>query len=517
MKSNSLFRKKLMWLPGLLILASCSYSEPEDRPPFAPTLMDSTVFPSATPKSPVVPAEKFSEDFLATWEKTSAPQALVSRDFYDFESEEARKWRALAKSPDALSQLAQNISLEMLLCFAYERNPELESYKKKFEAVGQRYSQAEFLYNILEQYAGFTTSLQITTGPSLQTPMIAEKAPFPKALALMGSVITTELEMAKLDHLMALRDLMARLKSDYFELIFLTKAVAIYEEQERLVGELEAVARDNFKSNLAVYGDVLKAQIVKAQVAVELETYRQQLSSFQVRLLTTLNLPATARLGRLPEPELKQLTIGLDEATALGRENRQELQLIRVEEKKLTQLITMARADLYPNLTLGLSYLQAGGKMGNQAMSGTADNGRVEVPPPEKMAEFSEQPTAEPRFFFGQRDSYLREMILERRALEKREESAVQETIAGIKDLYVALDVAWRSLVLSRDTLVPLAKENLKASQSAYQGQKVDFLDVVSMARMALESRLEWQKSQKDYRQKLAQLEKMVGCRLEKP
>jgi outer membrane protein TolC len=325
--------------------------------------------------------------------------------------------------------------------------------------------------------------------------MIAEKAPFPKSLALLGRVITREVEMAQWEYWIALRDLIVQITGNYWDLIYLSKSMRIYEEQIELLQSLEATAQEKVKSAMGNYTEVFGIQTTKARAEVELVTYRKELVSAQVRLLAALNLPVATGLGKPQEPALSWVNRKAAEIQSLARQNRLELHVIRLRQQKMEDMIAMSRAELYPNWTPGMSYLE--------------NDATMEKPG------FPETATARPDFNFGQKESYLREMRLERAALEKEVESLAQETVAQVQELYVALDAAWRLISLSHDKLIPLAQENLKAVQISYQaGKDTDFLEVLNGARMLLEARLDFEKSRRDYGQRLTSLEKLASRRL---
>ena len=64
------------------------------------------------------------------------------------------------------------------------------------------------------------------------------------------------------------------------------------------------------------------------------------------------------------------------------------------------------------------------------------------------------------------------------------------------------------------DILVPKAKELIEASESAYQGGTIDFLSLIDAQRTLLNFELLYERAVTDNRQKLAELEVLVGIEL---
>lgn len=433
------------------------------------------------------------------WRQELINQSQHSTSVYDFNTTEVQKMRSLAKTSEVNQILKQNISLPVLLAIAYERNPRLKEFRQKHKAAQQRYPQSKFLNNIMEQYSSFTRLLDISTGPSLQKKRVAEKTPYPGSLETVGEIITTEVKLAQLQYLIAERDLVYQITRDYWELWFIEQSVTIYREHLDLVKSLEDVAREKFKAALTAYSDVLKAQITREEIATTLEIVLQKMATVKIRLLTALNLPTATIMGTMTVIPEKRPRVTLDQLYSLAKEKRQEILIARLRAQKLQQVIALAEDKLYPDFTSGLSYFE------NRTGERTGDN-----------VTFPERPQVKPNIWFGQRESYLQEMRLQKEAADKNAENWEQKTIKQVRDLHWQLDTAWRYIVLYRNTLIPLSKEDLRVTRIAYRGTgtKVDFLDVLESERKLLKFQLALYMSRRDYGQRLAELETAIGQRL---
>ena len=117
-----------------------------------------------------------------------------------------------------------------------------------------------------------------------------------------------------------------------------------------------------------------------------------------------------------------------------------------------------------------------------------------------------------PRFDFGQRDSYIQEMIVKNVAIKEQLQDTKQKTINKIRDLYFKIDTSWRQVTLHEKKLIPLAKEALKVTRVSYQaGKKVDFWDVLDTERTLLNLSLMLAKFKKEYQWHVADLQKTMG------
>ncbi|MCA9396045.1 MAG: TolC family protein, partial [Candidatus Omnitrophica bacterium] len=88
--------------------------------------------------------------------------------------------------------------------------------------------------------------------------------------------------------------------------------------------------------------------------------------------------------------------------------------------------------------------------------------------------------------------------------IEKNLLSKIKMTIFKLKD-------AQRQIQLYRDALVPKAEQSLKASETAYSSGSVEFLNLIDSERSLLNFQLAYYRSIRDYEQRFAELEMIVG------
>jgi outer membrane protein TolC len=68
--------------------------------------------------------------------------------------------------------------------------------------------------------------------------------------------------------------------------------------------------------------------------------------------------------------------------------------------------------------------------------------------------------------------------------------------------------------VLYRDAQIPLARQALKAAETAYSSGKADFMTTIETQRTLLRYRLEAEEARRDGGEALARLEQTVGASL---
>lgn len=473
----------------LLLLSGCWSYKPQTR------LSKPLVVKSLVEKSVAV-EKNVEKQVKDRWGKSLKKQQIQLRTAYDFDSPMAKQYRSFANAP--LEKLSQNLFLDLLICLAYERNSSLKEARKKVESAKQRYSQTFFLQNLLSQYSSFTRTLDTKVGMQMQSPTIDMHTPQPARDSIMAEIINTEVKIAALEYAIVERDLINSITKNYADLVYAQESLHIQQEHQQIVSALENTARDKFRAGLTGYADVLKVQILKANIEEDTKTYAERLKTIKVSILTTLELPTDFDLGVPLKPDVYKVQKSLDALYTKGLNNRQEIKMIALKHQKLQQIISLAKDKLYPDLTTGLSYFENRNKE------------RVGVAKQEEA--FADRIDSMPQFDFGQRDSYIQEMIVENAALQEQLQNTKQKTIDKIRGLYFEVDKSWRQIVLHEKKLIPLAKEALKVTRVSYQvGKKVDFLDVLDTERTLLNLSLMLAKNKKDYQWHLVDLQKVMG------
>ncbi|WP_372365446.1 TolC family protein [Candidatus Uabimicrobium sp. HlEnr_7] len=430
------------------------------------------------------------------WQESLRKDDVQKINLYDFDSPTAKKYRSFADAPN--NKLSQDLSLELLIQLAYERNSSIKDVKKRLNSVKQRYSQTFFLQNLLSQYSSFTRTINTKVAMQSQRPKTEMNTPQPGRLTIMGEIINTEVQIAELDYIITLRNLINKITKDYADLIYARESLHIQKEHNGIVSALENTVRDKFRAGLAGYGDVLKAQILKANIEEDMKTYEERLKTIKIRILTTLELPTDSKLGIPAEKEKNKLEIKLSNLYEKALKHRQEIKQIELKSKKMEQIISLAKDKLYPDFTIGLSYFENRNKE-------RVGSGKQDIPFPDRSQKM-------PRFDFGQRDSYIEEMMIKNAAIKEKLQNTKQKTITQIRDLYFQVDTSWRQIILHQKKLIPLAKEALKVTRVSYQvGKKVDFLDVLDAERTLLNLSLMLAKNKKEYLWNVADLQKTIG------
>ena len=269
----------------MITISSCAYYEMKEQ-------VDKSFFEKKILLEKSIPKEKTEEtteknlfyEEMAKKLQVSKNLSLPESFYYDFNSETARNLFSSIESGKISEILTKKYWLDLLFCLAYKKNPEIENLRKRFLAIQERYSQASFLYDLVDRYSSFTNTIKLSSG--MQSSKIAAQSPYPRTFALMGETIAIEIKIAHLQYVIGLRDVLFQITSDYLDLWFVKNAIAIENEQLEIISALETTVSEKFKAGLSLYEEVLKVQTMKFQVKLDLENYQLRYKTLETKLLS---------------------------------------------------------------------------------------------------------------------------------------------------------------------------------------------------------------------------------------
>lgn len=423
---------------------------------------------------------------------SSGVMAGVSRD-------EKRELKSTHKAykETVTDELSEAISLQEALRYGALQNAGLRGAFYDWKASVHDIKQSTSWDDPQFSFKFFIDEVETRVGPQKEMFSVSQKVPFPGKLYTQGKAATaisrqkySEYQKAKLQYFYELKDA-------YFEFWFLYKNILVTEKNKELLEHFEGVAQSKFKSSMASNQDLLKAQVELGKLENDLLTLNDYRRPIVARLNAVLNRDVNMAIG-WPE-EINHEVKGLEESLVFEKfhENNPDLEKAtqRIEEAK--KKVWLARLDYLPDTTVAFDYINV-----DKGPLNVSDNGqnasalmfKVNVP-----------------LWYGKQKSQVDEAKALREAAEAQHEQLDNDLSAKIKMIYFKIQNAERQIKLYRDALVPKAEQSLKASETAYSGGKVDFLNLIDSERTLLNFQLSYYKAIRDYEQRLAELEMMVG------
>ncbi len=301
------------------------------------------------------------------------------------------------------------------------------------------------------------TQLQVGIGFTL---------PFPGKLDLREQAAEFAARAAEFDVGEMRLVLVKNVRSTWWNLFYLDRALSVVQRNQVLLRQLIRIAETKYKTGEGMQSDVLLAQVELSKL-LDIEISLNATRRNQAALLKALlDRPAMDEV-KLPEqvgeklpaaPELAALhAAALDARPALFAQHN-DLEAARTR-------VALAEKDYYPDFKLGAAY---GFRSGNNP------NGSARVDMSSLMFSMNL-----PIFSGARQDGALSQ----RKAEVMREESAFEErrvqVLAEIEQALADYRAGQEQASLFKTGIVPQARQTTAAMLSAYQVNKVDFLNLV--------------------------------------
>jgi outer membrane protein TolC len=387
------------------------------------------------------------------------------------------------------------------LAYAALNNPGLEAAFNRWKAAVERVPQAEALPDPQLTYAYYIREVETRVGPQQQRIGLKQMFPWFGVRHLRGDAAMQTARAAEQRYRAAKLKLFRRVRDAYYEYNYLGRAIGIVREQRDLLRYMERVLRERYRVGDAQHADLVRAQVELGKLEDRLRALEDLRGPAAARLNAALNRPVAAPVPWPAGVPHRMLNAGDEEVLAWMEEGNPELEALRHEVMREDAGILLARKEYYPDVTLGLDYIDTDDAL----MPGTSDSSKDPV-----IAMLS----LNLPIWRGKLDAGVREARARRRAAVAARSEQVNGLRAEVKMVLYKVRDAERRMLLYRNTLVPKARQSLKASQTAFQAGTATFLEVLDAVRALLEFELSYERALADHVQRLAELEMLVGREL---
>ena len=328
---------------------------------------------------------------------------------------------------------------------------------------------------------------------------LAQQFPWCGTLRVRGQVAAKDVEVALAEMAAAQLDAVNAVKRAYYDLYANQKAGAILLENRKVL----EVFRDRAVSRVGEGGsqqDVLRAGVLISELDRELANTEAGIATARAAMARQLHVSPEADLQTLPDASPMDVPAQIDRLYQLAIAARPELKGRLAAIARDEQAVELARKRSYPNITLGLTYMdmEKTNAVTPKTASGQPNVGLfVGFNLPVNRAKYrasvgeaQERTLADAKLYEAQRD----------------------ETYSEIHDFMTQARVQQNVLNLLRDGILPRAEQALELAGKDYAAGNVDLPTVLSAQREALQIEVQIAQVEGELGKALASLERAVGC-----
>ncbi len=253
--------------------------------------------------------------------------------------------------------------------------------------------------------------------------------------------------------------LIARVKTVYYQIAYLDRAVAIKADTRELLRDFLEVTTARYAVGKGPQQDILQAQVAIARMTADITVSEQDRIAMAARLNSLLGRPATETVGALELPNLPETIPAVDSLMRLAAENRPAIRAARERSLAAESGYRAAQRDAHPDFNLKIGYGQ--------------------------RPQFVDLVTLEvgislPVWSGKKQQPRKLEMLALQSMEEAKQLDLYNETYAQLAEFRAAAE---RSLVLSelfRTSIIPQAQAAVESALSAYRVGEVDYMTLLA-------------------------------------
>jgi outer membrane protein TolC len=245
-----------------------------------------------------------------------------------------------------------------LLEEAEKYNPQIEAARQGWQAAKQvptqvstlpdpQFTLQHFTVGSPRPFAGYTNSNFAYIGLG-----VSQDIPYPGKLKLRGEIAKREADVSQQQVESVRRAVLAEVKSAYFQLAYLSKTLAILEQDGELLKQVEQAADARYRSGKGNQQDVLRSQLERTKLLRETTMHHLEVAKLQAQLKELLNRSQSS--PDIEPAELAETLLPYTYEELLAATKAQNPQIagaeILAERQKLQ--VDLAHKDFYPDFNL---------------------------------------------------------------------------------------------------------------------------------------------------------------------
>jgi len=403
--------------------------------------------------------------------------------------------QAASEPPPAATPLAE------LLQEAEQNSPQLQAARQEWKAAQEVPTQVstlpdpEFMVQHMSvgsprPFAGYTNIEMAYVGLG-----VSQELPYPGKLRLRGEIAKRDAEAVQQQYESLRRSILASVKTEYFQLVYLSRTLTILENDGALLDEVEKAADARYRSGMGSQQDLLQTQLERTKLLREITMRHLDVARSQARIKQLVNRSQTSpdiKPVGLPETPLPYT---YDELVSSAKSLNPSITGAEkmVESQKLQ--VDLARKDFYPDFSVQYMWERPDP---TQYRARYALTFGVRIPIYRSRKQRPELAQAEAEL---SRSRSQHEAQSQQVALELRNEYDTAQKSAELLKIY-------------EEGLLPQARAEFQAGVAAYQNNRRDFQALLASFLDVLQLDEEYWQSAAAYETALARVEELTGLSL---
>jgi cobalt-zinc-cadmium efflux system outer membrane protein len=407
---------------------------------------------------------------------------------------------AFAQEPTS-SHTGAATPLSELLAETEKNNPQIEAARHGFEAAKQvptqvstlpdpQFTLQHFSVGSPRPFAGYTNSEFAYVGLG-----VSQDIPYPGKFRLKGEIAKREADVSQQQIESVRRSVFAELKAAYFQLAYLSKTLAILDQDGELLKQVQQAADARYRSGMSTQQDLLQAQLQQTKLLREIAMHHLEVGKLEAQIKQLLNRAQDSPDIEPTDLVETPLVQTYAELLAAAQVQNPEIASAKKTIEKQSLQVDLARKDFYPDFNVQYMW-QRTDPTQFRAYYMLSVGVRV------------------PIYRSRKQRPQLAQAEAEKLRAGSELEAQSQQVAAELRTQYVLAQQTSELLKIHREGLSPQSRSEFQAALAAYQSNKQDFQALLTAFLDVLHLDEEYWQNVAEYETAIARLEQVTGLSL---
>ncbi len=299
----------------------------------------------------------------------------------------------------------------------------------------------------------------------------------------------------------AVRDVRAATEISYFQLVLDQALYDVNDENIQNLDQVVRVAETAYSTSKVAQTDVISAEFDLAAARQLQHQYQTAVANDETALDLLLYRPVGAPLSVDRTLRIKALNERLEALIDRAYAARQEILAAALAQRSANTALYLAKMEYLPDFIAAI---------GNDQYTLSSAG-----PQPNKFNYwFSSIGFNVPIFFWLHQNEDVARAKASLAAARSNQDLIRIQTAAAITTLFRSAQFAYESAILYRDSLIPLAQQNLRVALTAYQSGKIDFVTLSSVVQRNYAAHVSYLQAANQFLAGEVSLEQAIGAPL---
>jgi len=393
---------------------------------------------------------------------------------------------------------ASALTVEQVVDLALQINSQVRSAEARWYSAEHQILQNFAPADPTISYANIGSKTNGFTEPADLSVSVSQPLQFPGKGYLQGQSAKRTAKIAWLTYQAARRDVRAQAETASYQLVLDQALFAVGAENVATLKQVLQVTQVAYSTGRVTQLDFISAEF-------DLSAVEQQQTQLEVGIATDrANLNQILQRGP-EEPleidgrlELAPIGPRIEALVEAASQARQEILQAALTAENSETALTLAKLEYAPDFTLGYTY----------------DHFQFAAAAPDTVHLQTHSVSVGltmPIFFWYRQKEDVERARFDLEAARQDVRSIRLQTAAQVTNVYRQAQLAYRTALLYRDSLVPLARQGVNVALVAYQGGKIDFTTLASALQQRNSARVTYLQQANQFLAQRTALEQAIG------